>query len=444
MYKKIIFTLSFPLISLALNAQDVSRFSLQQANEYALEHNQSILNAQLDIEVAEGVVKENIATGLPQINANVDLAYNFSLPVSFLPSEFIPGAPPGEQVAIEFGTKYSGNASIGANQMIFDGVFFVGLEAAKTYRELSTKNHIKSKIDVVEAVSKAYYSVLVNRLTLELVEKNYGRLDSLLQETKAMYTSGFAEKIDVNRVQVQFNNIKINQENTKKMLAISENLLKFQMGMPINQGINLTDELGLEMFDDSEEVSEGYENRVEYSILKTQERLALLDIKRTKVEYLPRLDLYASLGAIAGTGAGASLFNIGNEWFEFGLAGVKMSVPIFDGLRKQKVLQQKKTKLAQVHNNFDFLENSINLEIDQKYIEYDNSIKFMNVQLENMKLSKEVYDVTKEKYQEGVGSNLEVINADADYKEAQTNFFMALYNTLIAKVDYKKSIGKLL
>ncbi len=444
MYKKTLFTLSLSLLVLFATAQDVMQLSLQEATDYALEHNQNIINAQLDIDVAEGVVKENIATGLPQINANLDLAYNFALPVSFLPSEFIPGAPPGEQVAVEFGTKYSGNAALGASQMVFDGVFFVGLEAAKTYKELSTKNHIKSKIDVVEAVSKAYYTVLVNRLTLELIEKNYGRLDTLLQETKDMYESGFAEKIDVSRIQVQFNNIKVNLENSKKMLRVSESLLKFQLGLPIQEDITLTDELTLDMFDDAEDSSFGYEQRVEYSILQTQERLALLDIKRTKVEYLPRLDLYATLGAIAGTGSGATLFNIGNEWFDFGLAGVKMSVPVFDGLRKHRVLQQKKAKLEQVHNNYDLLKNSINLEIEQKQVAYENSVKIMNVQLENMKLSQEVYEVTKEKYQAGVGSNLEVINADADYKEAQTNFFIALYNALIAKVDYKKSIGKLL
>ncbi len=444
MYKKTLFTLGLSLIVLFAAAQDVRQMSLQEATDYALEHNQNIINAKLDIDVAEGVVKENIATGLPQVNANLDLAYNFSLPVSFLPSEFIPGAPPGEQVAVAFGTKYSGNASVGATQMLFDGVFFVGLEAAKTYQELSTKNHVKSKIDVAEAVSKAYYTVLVNRLTLELVEKNYGRLDTLLSETNEMYKNGFAEKIDVSRVQVQYNNIKINQENSRRMLVIAESILKFQLGMPINEEMELTDELTQNMFDDAIDNSFAFEQRVEYSILQTQEKLAILDIKRTKVEYLPKLDLYASLGAIAGTGSGASLFNIGNEWFDFGLAGVKMSIPVFDGLRKQRVLQQKKAKLEQVQNNFDLLENSINLEIEQTHVTYENSVKFMNVQLENMELSKEVYEITKEKYQAGVGSNLEVITADAEYKEAQTNFFVALYNALIAKVDYQKSIGKLL
>jgi outer membrane protein TolC len=416
--------------------------SLQEAVEYALVHNQNILNAQLDIVAAEGFVKENFASGLPQINGGINLADNFELPTSFLPAEII-GGPPGESVPIQFGTKYSGNATISARQMVFDGVFFVGLEAAKTFQELSTKNHIKTKIDVVENVTKAYYSVLVSKLTLELIEKNYGRLDTLLNDTKAMYKSGFAERIDVSRVQVPFNNIKVTKENSRKMLVVAESLLKFQMGLPVEDQITLTDELSLEMFKDATEEEFDYDQRIEYSILQTSERLALLDIKRTKVAYIPTLDLYANIGAVAGTGAGANLFNLGNEWFSFGLVGLQMNIPIFDGLRKRSSIQQKEVKLSQVHNSFELLKNGIDLEIQQSQIAYSNSVDFMNVQLENMKISEDVYNVTKIKYQGGVGSNIELINADAEYKEAQTNFFTALYSALVAKVDYNKALGKL-
>jgi outer membrane protein len=419
-----------------------SSISLQEAVDYALIHNQNILNAKLDMVSAEAVVKEYIAVGLPQITGSIDVADNFKLPVSFLPAEFV-GGTPGETVPISFGTKYSGNATISATQMVFDGVFFVGLEASRTFQELSSKDHIKVKIDVVEAVTKAYYNVLVNKLTLELVEKNYGRLDTLLNETKAMYESGFAERIDVSRVQVQYNNIKVNKSNSVKMLVIAEALLKFQMGMPVDNQITLSEELSLEMFDDPVEEVFNYDQRVEYSILQTRERLALLDIKRIKVDYIPKLDLYSNIGAVAGTGSGANLFNLGNEWFSYGVVGLRMNIPIFDGLQKHRAIQQRKAKLNKVMNSYELLKNGIDLEIEQTRVAYNNSVDFMNVQLENVEISEEVYNVTKTKYQQGVGSNIEVINADADYKQAQTNFFTALYSALLSKVDYDKALGKL-
>ena len=426
-------------------AQDTqpSAMSLQEAVDYGLVHNQYILNAKLDMVSAQAVTKEYIAAGLPQITASIDIADNFELPTSFLPAEFFGGGSGDPAIPVQFGTKYSGNATISATQMVFDGVFFVGLEAARTFQELSSKDHIKAKIDVVEAVTKAYYNVLVNKLTLELIEKNYGRLDTLLNETKAMYESGFAERIDVSRVQVQYNNIKVNKNNTVKMVAIAESLLKFQMGMSIETPLTLTDELSLEMFNDAEEENFNYDQRVEYSILQTRERLAMLDIKRIKVDYLPKLDLYANIGAVAGTGAGANLFNLGNEWFNYGLVGLRMKIPIFDGLQKHRAVQQREAKLDKVHNSYELLKNSIDLEIQQTRVTYTNSVDFMNVQMENVKISEEVYNVTKTKYQQGVGSNIEVINADADYKEAQTNFFTALYSALLSKVDYDKALGKL-
>ena len=231
--------------------------------------------------------------------------------------------------------------------------------------------------------------------------------------------------------------------NSRKMLVISESLLKFQMGMPVENSISLTDELTLEMFDDADDVAFNYDQRIEYSILQSREKLAILDIKRTNVDYLPKLDLYANVGAVAGTGSGASLFNLGNEWFWFGIVGVKMTIPIFDGLQKHRIVQQKKAKLNQVQNSYEYLKNSIDLEVQKTRVEYTNSVDFMNVQLENVNISEEVYDVAKTKYQQGVGSNIEVINADADYKEAQTNFFTALYSALLSKVDYDKALGKL-
>ncbi|HHL53252.1 MAG TPA: TolC family protein, partial [Flammeovirgaceae bacterium] len=124
-------------------------------------------------------------------------------------------------------------------------------------------------------------------------------------------------------------------------------------------------------------------------------------------------------------------------------AGLKLTVPVFDGLRKHYNIQQRKIELEQVHNNFDYLENQINLEIQQARVAYENGVANMKTQLENMKIAEEVYQITKTKYQQGVGSNIEVINADAEYKEAQTNYFQALYQALIAKVEYEKALGLL-
>lgn len=435
------------LLGITASAQKTTEIlflSLEEAESYALQHNVNLRNAKLDIDAAEAFVKENVASGLPQVTAGVDVSSNFSLPPSFLPAEIV-GGTPGETVVVKFGTDYSGQASATLTQMVFDGVFFVGLEAAKTFKERTQKEAVLSEIDVIESVDKAYYAALVSELNLELVEKNYGRLDTLLMETKTMAESGFAEKIDVNRVQLQFNNIEVQRKNARRSLDISLALLKFQMGMPVDQAIELTDKLEAELFEDLPSAGEfNYVDRVEYSILQSNYQLAELNKKLNAMRYVPSIELYATVGASAGVGSAANIFNLTNQWFGYGLAGVRLSIPIFDGLQKHRVSQQRKIEIDQALNGFEQLENSINLELKQTAIELENSIDFMRVQRSNMDLSEEVYNVTKTKYQQGVGSNIEVINADADYKQAQLNFFRALYEALVAKVNYEKALGKLL
>ena len=183
-------------------------FSLQQCIDFAKENNPNLKNSSIAIKSAQAKVGETLSIGLPQIGASADLGSNFIIPTSFLPASFFPNAPPDQDfVGVKFGTQYVGRATINVDQMIFNGSYFVGLKASRTFTELSRKDLISTQTDLVTAIKKAYYTVLVSTERLGLVDKNYQRLDSLLTQTKAMYNNGFAEKIDVSRVQVQYNNI---------------------------------------------------------------------------------------------------------------------------------------------------------------------------------------------------------------------------------------------
>ena len=132
-----------------------------------------------------------------------------------------------------------------------------------------------------------------------------------------------------------------------------------------------------------------------------------------------------------------------NNWHGLGFYGLSMSIPVFDGLNKSYKIQQSRIKINQIENSFSLLENSIDLEIQSARINLDNALRNLKAQENNMALSKEVYDVTKMKYQEGIGSNIELIEADATYKDAQNNYFNALYQVLISNVDLDKASGTL-
>ncbi|QSE96959.1 TolC family protein [Fulvivirga lutea] len=433
----------FLFVSVAQGRAQDNGYTLQECIDYALTNNQNAKNAEFEKDIADAQVRETVARGLPQVNINSGLNYNYELQKSLLPATiFDPNANEGDEVQFAFGQAYDGNIALSARQLLFDGSFFVGLQAAKTYKELSTKDHIKTQIDVIEAVSKAYYNVLVNEERYELLEVNLGRLDTLLTETQAMYESGFAEKIDVSRIKVQHNNLKVQIDNTKQLLDLSRDLLKFQMGMKLTEQITLSDKLEEVEFTVIDKTEFDYNNRIEYSQLQTNLALVNLDMKNNRVQYLPALYANFSYGYNTQTGESNELFD-GDRWLNFGTLGVTLSMPIFDGFLKSNRIQKNRIQAKQIEQSFDMLENSIDLEIRQAKIKLETAIDNMVAQKENTELAEEIYDVAKIKYQEGVGSNIEVTNADADYKEAQTNYYDALYSALVAKVELEKAYGQL-
>lgn len=420
--------------------------TLQECIAYAIAHNQNVKNAELGVDMARYKVGEVLADGLPQLSATADLAYNFKLPTSFVPAEFV-GGESGTFIPVQFSPAYNGSAGFNLDQMIFNGSYFVGLKASRTFTELSKKDKIKSEIDVIEAVSKAYYLALVNHEQLKLVQKTYLRLDSLLKETQLMWNAGFAEQIDVDRIKVQFNNAKVEKDNFEQTLDLSYALLKFQMGMETSQPLALKDRIAdirFEVLAEDYGKDFSYEDRIEYGQLVTNLDLVNLDIKNTQVQYLPKIDLYGRYGASSATGALSDLMDFNDRWFGLGLVGVRLNVPLFDGLRKGRIIQQKRLQAHQIENSQDQLKKNIDVQIQQARTTLKKSVDNMTAQQENVQLANSVYKATKIKYAAGVGSNIEVIDADASLTQAQTNYHTALYNALIAKVELEKAYGKLM
>lgn len=422
-------------------------FSLQQAIDYALQSSATVQNAQLDVQSAKARVGEIRAVGLPQVTAQGQLMDNLIIPTAFLPATFgrdpktvPPDAPPQ---AFQFGVQYTGSASINASQLIFDGSYFVGLKAASTYNQLAQKSLTQSKVSTVESVTKAYYGVLVAQERLKLLEYNVKRLDTLFQQTQLQYQNGFVEKIDVDRIEVQFNNLKVDQQRTTRLVELNWALLKFQMGYSPNAPIELTDQLLPENVENLQVDTQGkldYGQRIEYSLLQTQKELNLLDLKNNRTGYYPRLVAIGSFGY----NHGSNEFDFFNRaWFSNASIGLNLTIPIFDGLSKHYKIQQTKLAYQKTINSTRQLEYSIDLQVQQARINLTNGLDALKTQRRNLELAERVAQVSKIKYQQGVGSNIEVINAEASFKEAQTNYYSALYDAIIAKIDVDKATGKL-
>lgn len=419
-------------------------FSLKQAVDYALQHQHDVKNAQIDEEIARDKVREITGMGLPQINASFDLKDFVELPTSFIPAEFF-GGPPGSFAAIKFGTQYQATTGFDASQLLFSGDYFLGVKASKVYVELSTKQIERTKTETMATVSKAYYTVLVNEERMSLLDANLARLKKTLDDTKAFLDNGFVEKIDYDRLTVAYNNLQVEREKVDRLLNVGKLLLKYQMGMDTKATLTLSDKLADVALDASGKQATDkfdYSKRAEYGLFETQFKLAKLDLKRNRFSYLPTAAAYGSLSASAQRND-FDMFSNSTPWFPTALIGAKVTMPIFTGGQRHYRTQQAKLKMEQAENNMDFIKKSIDLELASTATVLENANVTLENQKRNIVIAEDVARVAKLKYDQGVGSNLELITAETSLKEAQTNYYNALFDAIVAKIDFDKANGNL-
>ena len=433
------------LTSFSLKSQS-QKLSLSECIDLAIENNENLKNSILEEKISKALSNEYLSIGFPQINFDGGIKYNHEVPKSLLDiSRFMPGVPEGTEQEVQFGQAYDGRVDLFVNQMIFNGSYFVGLSAAKELVKLSEKMTERNVIDIHESVSKAYYTTLNTKSRVDLVNSNIDRLDALLKQTKSLYENGFVEKLDLDRIQVSFNNLKSEKIKADRLYDLSLAVLKFQIGISVDKKIELIEEFNeglvtaftfdLNEFD--------YSKRIEYSILQTDKNLKFYELKNNRSQYLPQV--YANYNYGYNTSASQSnIFFESDRWKKFGTFGLQVIVPIFDGFLKRSRINQSKFKIEQVENQMLFLERSINLQINQSLAAYQNSKESLKIASENLVLAQDVYFASEKKYAQGVGSNLELIDSNNSLKIAQNQYYNSLYESIISIIDIKKTLGILM
>lgn len=419
-------------------------FSLQQAINFALDNQKDVKNAIIDEQLAQKKVNEIMGMGLPQINASFDLREFIEIPTSLIPADFF-GGMPGTFAALKFGTKYNATAGIDASQLIFSGDYFLGVKASKVFVEISQKSTQRTRIETSSTVAKAYYTALVNEERTKLMNATVERIKKTLDGTKALLDNGFVEKIDFDMLTVTYNNLLVEQEKVQRLVTLSTYLLKYQMGMDINSNLTLTDKLAdvkLDIVNSASAQKFDYEKRVEYGLFETQYKLAKLDVKRQRLSYLPAAFAYASLSEGAQRNE-FDIFDTDKKWYPTSVIGAKVTMPIFTGFQRNSKNQQAKLSLLKAENNIDFIKKSIDLEIASSTTILQNAASSLENQKKNIVIAEDVVRVARLKFEQGVGTNIEMITAETALKEAQTNYFNALFEALVAKIDFDKAVGNL-
>ena len=434
---------------LAWSYAQVIEMTLDKAVEYALVNSHEIKMAHLNIEDAEQRIFETRATGLPQINATANLNNFFKVPVSVLPEAFVASSrdadgnlPEGFSRQVSFVLKNQFDAALSFRTMIFDGSFFTGLKAASLYRTLVQDELSAKQQSLKNRVVAAYLPIILLKENITILDKNITNVEKLRNETSALYKEGFVEQLDVDRLELSVANLKVERENLERQMATTMNNLKQMMNFPINQELVIQDNLGRAVPVPAQKDLTGpvdYYNRREYKVAETGIQLNELNETYIKNGYLPSLNLNASYNQAY---QGDKLF--GGEssfWAPTGVVGLSLNVPIFDGFGKRAKIQRAKITTEVAKTQHLQLANSIDLEVANARIDYQNALERVESQQRNMDLAERIYTTTQVKYKEGVGSSLEISQAEQSLFAAQRNHLQALFDLLIAKLSLDVALG---
>jgi outer membrane protein len=419
----------------------VHQFSLKEAIDYASKNSSKVKNALLDLRIQEQSNRATTSTALPQITGAASVTDYLQIPTTLIPGEFI-GQPAGTFIPLQFGTQYNTNGGITLKQVVFDGQVLVGLQARQASLDYYRKAQEVTEQSLRVNIYKVYYQLLLSRTQTELIDANISKAKELLHNTTEMFKNGFSEQLDVNKATVQLANFESEKIQTNYNIDNGYLGLKVLMGMPIRDSIVLTDTLTYEMIrnaalgDDYQ-----YSDRRDYQLLQINRSLNEYDIKRYRKMYIPTASLTLNYTQ---NYYGEDLdMTKRNAWFPSSYVGLNINIPIFDGFFKDANIQKSKYTLQQTQNNIDALKISIDNDVKQAQLKFSAALATLDYEKKNMDLAESVYEQTRKKFEQGLGSNTEITSAQSDLTQAQNNYINALYNAVVAKVDYQNSIGKI-
>ncbi|GAB5401110.1 MAG: TolC family protein [Aureisphaera sp.] len=425
------------LIGFQLQAQNDYRFSLEEAISFALDSNYTAINARKDIAKAIKQKWETTATGLPQISAEVSYQNQLKQPVTLIPAE-ITGGEAGTFTPVIFGTQHNASATATLNQLIFDGSYLVGLQAARAFLDFSENANEKTRLEVRKGVINAYGSVLLAEELLEIFEKNKVAVEKNLFETRKIYENGLAEEEDVEQLEITLLDLEINIQNTERTLAIAKQMFNVALGIDIATPTFLTEDLDMLAQQNIQlsfmQQALSMEENVDYKIAFNLTEQRSLEMKLEKSRALPSLNAFVNYGTQAFSNE-FDLLNSSQPWFQSSVLGVNMSIPIFSsGMRSAKT-QRAKIALEQAETDLEETMQTIKLEHDTAKNNYQFSIDKYNNAKKNLNLAERIETKNQIKFTEGIATSFELRQAQLQLYTAQQQYFQSMLDLINSKAE---------
>jgi len=427
----------------AVSAQET--LTLKDALEYALSNSEVLSKARLEIEGGRHKVAEVRASALPQIDATSTLTNNLLVQQFVLPAEAF-GGTPGEFIAIKAGQTWNAMSQVQVNQQIFNQQVFTGLKAAKSSEEFYRLSAQLAEENLIQQVATNYYQVIITRQQMSVIDANIERVSQLEKMIGSQFELGLAKKIDLDRVKVNKSNLIAQREQLEYAVVQQENLLKYYMGMPVNQQIVIPDTEADKLESEAISLFDGstidVEKLLDFQLLKKQEDLLGLQKKAYQAEFYPSL----SIGGNYVYNTQSDKLNVySSKALNFDMSAVTLTlkIPIFDGNARRSKVRQATVELKKVHEDLRSTSNALTMAYENARIQIKNSLNTIESQRTNKEFAEEVFNSTQNNYQNGLASLTDLLTAETDLVAAQNSYNEALLNYKVAQIELVKSNGQI-
>ena len=421
--------------------------TLKDAIRYALENKADAEKARLEVTKSEYKIQEVRANALPNISASGGMVYNPKLQATYIDASTFafPGMPASnEPIKMEMGQKWSANAEAKLTQVLFNQTVFMGLKAARTTREFYMLNQQLTENEIIEKVAQAYYQVYQTRQTLENIESNLALTEKTANVVKGLNQSGLSKKIDVDRTTVAVNNLKSARQQALNGVQLSENALKYMIGMPMNEVITLPKE-GFEANYDLAFEKGNSNTRIELQVLEKQKQLLDLNTKVQRAALYPSLALQATYGYLSMGPKTPIIYGKKDKVYgaDYSAITLGVNIPIFSGFGTRAKIRQAQIESQALEATLKDTRLAMDLAYENAHSQLTNNLLTIDSQKENVKLAEEVLLNTQNNYQQGLASLTDLLEAERSLSDAKNNYTNALLDYKLAEIQLLKSQGKL-
>ena len=409
-------------------AQNTSELSLKKCVQLAVENNINVKTSRMESEKSEFKKEETRAALLPKINFAGGFTDNLALPTTVLPGEIL--GKPGTTIAAKMGSQYSTSAAVSISQVLFNQTALSAQNITKKTADISKLNVEKAKEEIALEVAKLYALGQTTAEQAKLINQNIKRTERLRDITKITVENGVGKQVDLDRVNVNLENLYTQQSNTQATQEQQLNMIKYILNLPLEQNIVLTDTATAPLLANNPMQEPDFSEHVNIRLLESQLELNSMNKDMIKKAYLPTVSFSGQFAYQGLRNEFASYFKGGeaNKWYPMSNFSVNVAVPIFDGFEKRSKIHQASMDIQKTKATLESTNESFSMNYKNSLNNYRINQDIVRRQKQNLELAEKVYKETSLKYREGMAAMSALLQDEMSLSSAQSGYLTALYN----------------